>query len=140
MIRAIIFILLTMLQSYGLISCATHIHGKITGDNGRPLQGLHGKVNIQGLDRNNQNVTEIVSIDNDGSFKNDADLVVGRYLVEALIPGYQSESMTVTIKKSQEVKLSVQKLSERKTNLIDLQDQSRLDRGAGNVTLTPPEF
>ena len=131
-----------VLFSFGLLlhGCATLVSGQIIQDTGEKLTGVEGKVNIQGLDRNNRQISEIVSIDADGQFSNQTDLKKGRYLIEALIPGYQSESQTIEIDASRELSIAVRRLTKRKTNLIDLQDQTRLDRGSGNVKLTPPEF
>lgn len=122
-------------------SCATKIAGELLDEIGQPVEHEHGKVNITRLDSNDsQAFHETIAINQDGSFESIADILPGRYLIEALVPGFKVTSMRIDIKESKYIKLMLSPIPPVQQKAIRANLELDVGRGAGAANINPPSL
>lgn len=129
---------LFILAALSCASCKTTISGVVTTPSGQAAYDKHGKVNITRLD--NPDFEEIVALDDDGSFESESDLKPGDYLVEPLIPGFQSNSLKVTISEDKHVTIQAIPLPKKKSKAIEAHNMIEVDNGSGGAIINPPRL
>lgn len=130
-----------------LASCAASLSGQLSGPDLSPASLTDARINVTRLDVEmdddsspDQPASMILVPDDDGSFATNRKLSPGRYLVEALVPGYEPVSRQLDLKEPQEVKLSLVPLGKAKARTSDVNEDAAVSRGAGGATLTLPQF
>lgn len=123
------------------ISCASGISGVIMDLSDNPINEPHAKINITLLSgKTGRPYSEIVEVDEDGTFQNSHDLEPGEYLIEPLVPGYQQHSLRVSMKDKIHLKIPLKPIENQKDDLIEPNMGVRIGRGAGSANLTPPKY
>lgn len=121
--------------------CTTTISGKVTDPEGKNIGFRDARVNVSRLTGNDAAATaEVLPVDDQGRFQTSRDLPAGRYLVEALVPGYRGNSVTIDLDGSQEVNLVVSPLAVPGVNSVDVHTELEVGRGTGAANLTPPHL
>ena len=131
-----------VLGVFGFNGCATTISGTLAAkDPKSKVDYENARVNITRLDKTNvAKENYVVEVDDEGSFKTVIDLEKGKYMVEALVPGFSTESKTIELKSSQEIHLKISPLEDPKTNAISPNMNVELGKGEGDATLMPPNL
>ena len=119
-------------------SCRTVISGYIKTPQGDVVYVDDGKVNISRLDK--RGFSEIVSISQDGSFCSQGSIEPGEYLVEPLIPGYQSGSLKVRVRDDLSVNIQAVPLPAKRYKAIMTHDTTNFDQGIGGAIINPPKL
>lgn len=123
-----------------LSGCAATLEGHLSGPKGEPVTSSDARVNIAPLAPNNKTAPVTVAVEGDGSFKTNAALAPGVYLVEALVPGYALGSQRVTVGEGLPVDLTLKPLPKMKASAVGANGAGDVARGEGGATLTPPEL
>lgn len=131
-------ILFILLSSALALGCNTTISGHITTPTGKAVYDPQGKVNISRLDKSG--FVEIVNIDKNGHFESDEDIKPGEYLVEPLIPGFQSSSIKVQVKEDQVVKIQAIPFPKKRSRAIEAHNNIQVDQGSGGAIINPPRL
>ena len=76
----------------------------------------------------------------DGSFVSTHDLPKGKYLIEALVPGYEPVSQKIDLTKSQRINLVLKPIGQARTKTLDINNDPAASRGEGGAVLTLPQF
>ena len=126
------------LMAFFLCQCKTTVSGKIMSPEGEELTFSEGKVNISSL--SDKGTSEIIDIKKDGYFETQKDILPGDYLVEPLIPGYQSTSMKVNIKSDKKLIIYARPISLKSHHTIEANNNIKEDYGSGDAVITPPKF
>jgi len=79
-------------------------------------------------------------VDSNGEFSSDSKLDDGKYLVEALVPGYKATSIRIDLKGSKKVDLILMRTKRPKAASVDANVDVEMGRGSGGATLTPPQL
>ncbi len=130
----------------GLVSCATTVSGRINGPEIGPDTLRDARVNVTRLDHPNDSTqvdepaTVILTPDEDGAFSSTDDLPKGKYLVEALVPGYEPASQQVDLSRSQKVNLVLKPLGQARAKASEVNSDPAASRGEGGAVLTLPQF
>jgi hypothetical protein len=82
----------------------------------------------------------VVAPDPNGRFTTPKGLEKGRYLIEALVPGYKIASTEVTIEKSQEIEIKLTPLPKTSQKTIGINMNLDESRGTGGATIMPPSL
>lgn len=124
------------------IGCASTISGTLKpADPTVKLDYTNARINISRLDTQaDLKGNQIVEVDDEGNFESVEDLVKGKYLVEALIPGFEAKSQTVVLSSSKEIHLKVSPLEGANARAIGTNMDVELGKGAGGATLMPPNL
>ena len=124
------------------VGCATTISGTLAAkDPKQKIDYQNARINISRLDKANVSAENyVVAVDEEGAFETAVDLEKGRYLVEALVPGFAAESKTLEIQSSQEIHLKVTPLDSPATSSISPNMNVELGKGEGGATLMPPNL
>lgn len=125
-----------------LSGCATTISGTLVAkDPKNKVDYQNARVNITRLDKTNvAKENYVVTVDDEGGFETVIDLEKGKYMVEALVPGFAAESKTIDLKSSQEIHLKVSPLEDPSTSAISPNMNVELGKGEGDATLMPPNL
>jgi len=125
-----------------LAACAPTLAGHLKSPTGEVVSTPEARVNISSLDGDAANASIlVVTVGSDGTFKTDADLKAGDYLVEALVPGYGLASTKVKVGADEpDVELTLTPLARPKTTAVGVNIKSDAGRGEGGATLTPPNL
>lgn len=132
--------------SFALASCATTVSGRINGPEIGPDTLRDARVNVTRLDPPSSGaqlddpVSVILTPDEDGSFSSSDDLPKGKYLIEALVPGYEPVSQQVDLSRSQKVNLVLKPLGQARAKASELNSDPAASRGEGGAVLTLPQF
>lgn len=130
--------LLSALLAIFVSSCTHSIQGKLVSTPSKYEIFKHAKLNISEID-NNKN-SYIIDIKENGAFECN-ELETGKYYyLEALVPGFKSESLRIYFDKTTQIEIPVQKLERQiEVSSFSIQDLEKLDRGSGSAKLTPPK-
>lgn len=130
-----------------LNACATTVSGQLEGQNLDADILRDARINVTRLD---VSATEsespeapaslIIVPETDGSFSSSEDLPKGKYLVEALVPGYEPASLQVDLAKSSRVNLVLKPLGQARARTTELNADPAASRGEGGAVLTLPQF
>ena len=120
------------------ISCKTTISGQVLTPDGNAAYDKQGKINITRLDVTG--FEEIVSMDEDGTFSSESDIQAGEYLVEPLIPGFQSNSKTIVVKEDTTIGFEAIPLPKKRSRAIEAHNSIEVDNGSGGAIITPPRL
>ena len=123
-----------------LKACATNLSGSVFDLSEKPIYTKDAKINIVPLSPKNGAKAQIISLNKDGSFSTEKDLIEGEYLIEPLIPGYESQSIRTHIKEHVHLKIQLKNLKKADTSTIKANMDVTLGRGAGKASLTPPKY
>ena len=135
-----------LLIAGGLASCATTVSGRINGPEIGPDTLRDARVNVTRLDppadssQLDEPATVILTPDEDGTFSSNEDLPKGKYLVEALVPGYEPASQQVELSRSQKVNLMLKPLGQARAKASEVNSDPAASRGEGGAVLTLPQF
>lgn len=117
-------------------ACAPTISGKLETLGGMPVAGDEARVNVIALD--NDNVSpQVLAISESGEFETDG-MEEGRYMVEALVPGYKPMSIKLDVNKSEDVLLKLTPSKKISTESLEIHDGLDQSRGEGGAVLVPP--
>ena len=130
--------LLTITFLLCLSSCQTPLSGEITDTLGQALETKHGKVNI--IQLNSKKGTSFISNIVDGRFQIEDNLNPGHYMIETLVPGYETKSTKIQYPQTKRIKLSIKKLGASNIQNINANENQVTPAAAGTVTLTPPKY
>jgi len=100
-------------------------------------------VNVTRLDASvdkDEPASLILVPDPDGTFESSEDLPKGKYLIEALVPGYEPVSVRLDLIKSQTVKLVLKPLGQARARTSEINSDPAASRGEGGALLTLPQF
>ena len=95
------FLFITLILS--CLSCRTTISGRIVSEKSHHSNDYRGKINVARIDK--EGFSEILDVKSDGTFPTIQGLSPGRYLIEPLLPGFQSNSLTVDIEATRKSQL-----------------------------------
>lgn len=129
-----------------IFACATTVSGRLEGPDLGPDSLRDARVNVTRLDapldsaQVDEPATVIITPDEDGSFVSEEDLPKGKYLIEALVPGYEPVSQQVDLAKSQKVNLVLKPLGQARAKASELNSDPAASRGEGGAVLTLPQF
>ncbi|SMF67120.1 hypothetical protein [Pseudobacteriovorax antillogorgiicola] len=121
-----------------LSSCRTTISGYVVSPEGKPIKAERGKVNVSRLDQ--KGFSEIVDFGSDGFFETQEEIQPGQYLIEPLIPGYQSNSLTVDITEDRQVEIQAVALPPKRSKAIEAYNGITVDQGSGGAIINPPRL
>ncbi len=124
--------------AFFICQCKTTVSGKIVSPEGDSLVFSEGKINISSL--SHKSFSEVVDIRSDGSFESHHDISPGDYLVEPLIPGFQSTSMKVSIQSDKELTIYARPTSSSSQHMIGTNHNFKEDLGSGDAVINPPKF
>ena len=118
--------------------CVTPLSGEITDSKGQSIEAKHGKVNIIHLGSNGEHsfISKIVN----GKFEIKKDLRPGQYMIETLVPGYETKSTKIQYPDTKKIRLSVKRLGPSQIQNIDIHETQISPAASGTVTLTPPKY
>ena len=129
-------------------ACSTTLSGRLEGPdlNGESLRDA--RVNITRLDpgsgKGSNSGDEVLSYilvpSSDGTFASSESLPEGRYLVEALVPGYEPVSEHLQLDSSRKITLNLKPTGEAKARATDYNADPSASRGEGSAVLTLPQF
>jgi hypothetical protein len=119
--------------------CAPTISGSIVAPDHLDVHYDTARINISSLS-DHRIGSYIISVEKDGRFRVGEKLEKGRYLVEALVPGFRIASTELTLDKSQDVKIELVPLPKSSTKAIGINLNLDESRGTGGATLTPPSL
>ncbi len=133
------------LISFFFSHCATTISGKLLNQEGKPLTGISGKINVVdvsgGSDHQGNTSSYIADLNQDGSFSVKINSTLGEdFLIEALVPGYNAESKRIKITESKKVDLTLTQQKISKLSTVKLNENFDQSQGGGGVNLEPPKF
>jgi hypothetical protein len=120
-------------------SCAPTLSGSLVAPDNLEVRYDNARINISSLS-SSQIESFIVPVENDGRFRIGEKLEKGRYLVEALVPGFKIASTELTLEKSQDVKIELVPLPKSTTKAIGINLNLDESRGTGGATLMPPSL
>ena len=127
----------------GLIAagCATTISGSVVSPGVSKFDPSEARINVALLNSGGQKPLQmVVPVDESGRFKTEIDLPEGRYLVEALVPGFEATSQNVKISGSKTLVIRLTPIKNQKTKVIGANLDLEVDRGSGGAMLTPPNL
>ena len=84
--------------------------------------------------------SEIVSLQKDGSFASEEKIAPGEYLVEPLIPGYQSGSLKIKVEDDLSVNIQAVPMPPKRSKAIMTRDTTNFDQGLGGAVINPPRL
>ena len=128
------------------VACAPTLSGQLHGSSTNPW-GPDARINITELNpikkdpashANYHNL--VLLVDADGHFATREPLPAGEYLIEALVPGYASESQRLNLAVTNHVELSLKPLTSAPVRANQLNSTLEEGRGAGGATLAPPSL
>ena len=120
-------------------ACAPTLAGRLKGADGAFVASPEARVNVSSLATGaEQSPPLVIEVDTSGKFATDAALLPGPYLVEALVPGYSSESKRVMLGETEGLEIQMKALPKTKPTAIGARADENQARGAGGATLTPP--
>jgi len=124
-----------------MVGCSSSFSGKVLLLDGVTQVGTDARVNLTRLD--GAIATEdvhVIVVAPDGTFSTDKELPTGSYLVEALVPGYKTNSVTIDSATQKTVELKLEPSSRTRASVIGIGNSLDAGRGAGGATLTPPQL
>lgn len=143
---------LTLLPVVGclllLSGCAASLSGQLSGPDLSADSLGDARINVTRLDVASDDsaaapeepASIILIPEQDGSFATSTKLLPGRYLVEALVPGYEPVSRQLDLKEPRRIQLSLIPLGKAKARISEINEDAAASRGAGGATLTLPQF
>jgi len=121
--------------------CATTISGVVKDAAGKPVNQADARINITELRGDGgEGANQVLHLDAQGRFQSRSVLREGPYLVEALVPGYRSQSLTVEVKGSQQVELILSPATAPRASSVGANTEIEVGRGGGAASLTPPNL
>ncbi len=142
MLRSAFFLLIA--GAPALVSgCATTVSGHLEGPELGSEALFDARVNVTRLDASSDKdepASLILVPDSDGTFESSEDLPKGKYLIEALVPGYEPVSVQLDLIKSQTVKLVLKPLGQARARTSEINSDPAASRGEGGASLTLPQF
>jgi len=142
MFRSVFFLLLTIAAAL-TGGCATTVSGRLEGPELGPEALFDARVNVTRLDSSldKDDPTSMILVpDADGTFESSENLPKGKYLIEALVPGYEPVSTQLDLIKSQTVKLVLKPLGQARARTSEMNSDPAASRGEGGALLTLPQF
>jgi hypothetical protein len=142
MSRSIFFLLFTI-PAVLTGGCATTVSGRLEGPELGAEALFDARVNVTRLDSSpdkDEPTSMILVPDSDGTFESSENLPKGKYLIEALVPGYEPVSMQLDLIKSQTVKLVLKPLGQARARTSEMNSDPAASRGEGGALLTLPQF
>lgn len=137
------FIVLISTSAALMGGCATTVSGRLEGPELGSEALFDARVNVTRLDSNldkDEPASMILVPEADGTFESSEDLPKGKYLIEALVPGYEPVSVQVDLIKSQTVKLVLKPLGQARARTSEMNSDPAASRGEGGALLTLPQF
>jgi hypothetical protein len=135
--RVAVFVLLSS-------ACAPTLAGQLKDPGGEPVTAKDARVNVVRLDAGDEATNEATAlsleVDGSGGFSTRETLPPGRYLIEALVPGYALTSKQVDLADAGEVDLTLAPVGKVKAKTTRANTQLDAARGSGDATLTPPSL
>jgi hypothetical protein len=126
-----------------MMSCVPALSGQLVSNSSSfDVTDLNdARVNIISL-QSKKSKSYVVKVGGDGSFSLDANLKKGRYLVEALVPGYEMESKEIDLTKTNRISISLSKNKKGANGSRSINVNMGVDasRGGGGATITPPHM
>lgn len=126
--------------------CAASLSGQLSGPELSAESLGDARINVTRLDAApdegvlDEPASVILVPGKDGAFATTGKLLPGRYLVEALVPGYEPVSRQIDFKEPQNIQLSLVPLGKAKARTSEINENAAPSRGAGGATLTLPQF
>lgn len=131
--------------------CATTVSGRLEGPDLGPDALRDARVNVTRLDASaaptnvdamnpDETASMILVPEEDGSFVSTHNLPKGKYLIEALVPGYEPVSQKIDLTKSQRINLVLKPIGQARTKTLDINNDPAASRGEGGAVLTLPQF
>ena len=143
LIHAMPCIFLTLL----LGACSTTLSGRLEGPELGSESLRDARVNVTRLETSSADgpspeepASLILVPEEDGSFASSENLPKGKYLIEALVPGYEAVSQQLDLNKSQRVKLILKPLGQARAKTSEMNGDPAASRGEGGAVLTLPQF
>jgi hypothetical protein len=128
-------------------ACSTTLSGKLEGPELNADTLRDARVNVTRLDATagqDDDSSDVVSLilvpESDGSFASSKSLPEGRYLVEALVPGYEPVSEQFVLTSSRKITLNLTPTGQAKARAADYNSDPSASRGEGSAVLTLPQF
>lgn len=129
-------------------ACSTTLSGRLQGPDLDGDSLRDARVNVTRLDSASSNnpdsreepVSYILVPASDGSFASSESLPEGRYLVEALVPGYEPVSEQLQLDSSRKITLNLKPTGQAKARATDYNADPSASRGEGGAVLTLPQF
>ncbi|MEY4631809.1 MAG: hypothetical protein RIQ81_1929 [Pseudomonadota bacterium] len=129
-------------------ACSTTLSGRLEGPELGADSLRDARVNVTRLDAaaddqsSSQDgpVAYILVPSSDGSFSSSESLPEGRYLVEALVPGYEPVSEQLQLDSSKKITLNLKPTGQAKARSTDYNADPSASRGEGSAVLTLPQF
>lgn len=137
------FILLISISAALTGGCATTVSGRLEGPELGSEALFDARVNVTRLDSSvdkDEPASLILIPDTDGTFESSENLPKGKYLIEALVPGYEPASIQLDLIKSQTVKLVLKPLGQARARTSEMNNDPAASRGEGGALLTLPQF
>jgi hypothetical protein len=126
--------------SLSVQACAPQVGGRLVDPVGQPVAVPEARVNLVPLEGDAPSTAEILVPDGLGKFESKMRLNRGVYLVEALVPGYKSQSVKVTSDDCRNIVLKLEPLSKITTSTFRTFNNVSPDQGAGGASITPPQL
>lgn len=141
-------ILLALMALTVLGACSTTLSGKLEGPELSADTLRDARVNVTRLDMatagDDESSPDAVSLilvpESDGSFASSKSLPEGRYLVEALVPGYEPVSEQLVLTSSRKITLNLTPTGQARARAADYNSDPSASRGEGSAVLTLPQF
>ena len=133
-------VLMILLGACIQISCAPHIGGQLVDPVGQPITSPEARVNVIALESGGNGTMEILTPDAGGKFESTLRVSSGTYLIEALVPGYKSQSLKVTGDDCKNLQVKLESAAKISTSTFRAYTTVSPDQGAGGVNITPPQL
>jgi hypothetical protein len=130
-----------------ITACSTTLSGQLQGPELNAEILRDARVNLTrldgagpGLEASTQEAVSFILVpDSDGTFTSSESLPEGRYLVEALVPGYEPVS-ELMLTSSRKISLNLTPTGQVKARATDFNSDPSASRGEGSAVLTLPQF
>ncbi|MEZ4743590.1 MAG: hypothetical protein R3B45_14290 [Bdellovibrionota bacterium] len=131
-----------------IYGCSSALSGNLKTLDEQPIDYSNARVNIVPLDVTSKSQggksgtvnSTIVAVSNDGSFIVNKSLKKGRYLVEALVPGFKLASAEIDLNKTDKIVLDLMPNPIPDASMIGVNPDVNANRGIGGASLTPPRL
>ncbi len=121
------------------LSCAPTISGSLVPPENLEVRFDNARINVTSI-ASQQLTSYVLPVDSNGHFHLSEKLKKGRYVIEALVPGFQIAGIEVNLDDSQTVKIELTPLAKSPTKTIGINLNLDESRGTGGATLTPPSM
>jgi len=124
-----------------LVSCQTSLSGRLTDTQGEVVTHPDARVNVTFItSTRSAGVTEILTVNDEGRFVSNKPIEKGRYILEALVPGYRPTSMRLQLEETKDITFKLVPVPRVKRKTIGVNHGALSGRGGGNVNINPPQL